>query len=67
MIKNFGDHSANERTFLAWLRTGISIIAFGVVIEKFNTVMAAWRPPRRRAWPGSETYHCRRAVMTGSS
>jgi inner membrane protein YidH len=26
----------NERTFLAWLRTGIAVIAFGFVVEKFN-------------------------------
>ena len=26
----------NERTFLAWVRTGIAVIAFGFVIEKFN-------------------------------
>ncbi len=26
---------ANERTFLAWIRTSIGIMAFGFVIEKF--------------------------------
>jgi putative membrane protein len=36
MIRDFGDHAANERTFLAWVRTGIAAIAFGFVIEKFN-------------------------------
>jgi hypothetical protein len=36
MIQRFSDHSANERTFLAWVRTGISVIAFGFVVEKFN-------------------------------
>lgn len=36
MIAGFGDHAANERTFLSWIRTGIAIIAFGFVIEKFN-------------------------------
>ena len=36
MIRGYGDHSANERTFLAWVRTGIAVIAFGFVIEKFN-------------------------------
>ncbi|QSR88762.1 YidH family protein [Methylacidiphilum caldifontis] len=36
MIKNFGDHSANERTFLAWIRTGIAIMAFGFLVEKFT-------------------------------
>ena len=41
MIRNFGDHSANERTFLAWTRTGIAVIAFGFVIEKFNLFILA--------------------------
>lgn len=36
MIGAYSDHAANERTFLAWVRTGIAIIAFGFVIEKFN-------------------------------
>lgn len=28
-------HMANERTFLAWIRTAIGIMAFGFVLEKF--------------------------------
>jgi len=36
MIRDYADHAANERTFLAWLRTGIAVVAFGFVIEKFN-------------------------------
>ena len=36
MIRGYTDHAANESTFLAWLRTGIAVIAFGFVIEKFN-------------------------------
>jgi putative membrane protein len=36
MIGNYSDHAANERTFLAWVRTGIAVIAFGFVVEKFN-------------------------------
>ena len=36
MIRGYTDHAANERTFLAWVRTGIAVIAFGFVIEKFN-------------------------------
>jgi len=36
MISAYRDHAANERTFLAWIRTGIAVIAFGVVIEKLN-------------------------------
>ncbi len=36
MIRDYANHAANERTFLAWVRTGIAIIALGFVIEKFN-------------------------------
>ena len=36
MIKRFTDHSANERTYLAWIRTAIAIMAFGFLIEKFD-------------------------------
>ena len=36
MIRDYADHAANERTFLAWLRTGMAVVAFGFVIEKFN-------------------------------
>jgi putative membrane protein len=41
MIRNFTDHAANERTFLAWTRTGLAVIAFGFVIEKFNILVEA--------------------------
>lgn len=27
---------SNERTFLSWLRTGISLMAFGFVVSKFD-------------------------------
>ncbi|OXA76547.1 putative membrane protein [Flavobacterium aquidurense] len=30
------EHMANERTFLAWVRTGIGIMVFGFVIVKFS-------------------------------
>ncbi|MBF0403238.1 MAG: DUF202 domain-containing protein [Nitrospirae bacterium] len=32
-------HMANERTFLAWIRTTIAIMAFGFVVEKFGLFM----------------------------
>ena len=38
---SFTDHSSNERTFLAWLRTGIAVVAFGFVVEKFNLFITA--------------------------
>lgn len=33
--RNVSDHLANERTFLAWIRTAIGIMAFGFVVVKF--------------------------------
>ena len=36
MIKRYSDHAANERTFLAWVRTAIALMAFGFVIERFD-------------------------------
>ncbi|HUZ74484.1 MAG TPA: DUF202 domain-containing protein [Stellaceae bacterium] len=41
MIRGYSDHAANERTFLAWVRTGIAVIVFGFVIEKFNLFLLA--------------------------
>jgi putative membrane protein len=29
------DHLANQRTFLAWIRTSLGIMAFGFVVERF--------------------------------
>jgi putative membrane protein len=29
------DHLANQRTFLAWIRTSIGLMAFGFVLERF--------------------------------
>jgi putative membrane protein len=36
MIKRYGDHAANERTFLAWVRTAIATMAFGFLVERFD-------------------------------
>lgn len=40
MIPDYRDHAANERTFLAWVRTAISIMAFGFVIERLDLVVS---------------------------
>lgn len=34
--KTISNHLANERTLLAWVRTGIGIMAFGFVVVKFS-------------------------------
>jgi putative membrane protein len=44
MIRNFSDHSANERTFLAWVRTAIAVMAFGFLVEKFDLFLEVAAP-----------------------
>jgi putative membrane protein len=41
MIRNFSDHAANERTFLAWVRTAIAMMGFGFVVERFDLFLRA--------------------------
>ncbi len=43
-IRNFSDHAANERTFLAWVRTAIAVTAFGFLVERFDLVLAVMAP-----------------------
>ncbi len=44
MIKRYSDHAANERTFLAWVRTAIAVMAFGFVIERFDVFLQIAAP-----------------------
>jgi putative membrane protein len=44
MIKRYSDHAANERTFLAWVRTAIAVMAFGFVIERFDLFLQVAAP-----------------------
>lgn len=44
MIRNFRDHSANERTFLAWVRTAVAVMAFGFIVEKFDLFLEIAAP-----------------------
>lgn len=44
MIKRYNDHAANERTFLAWVRTSIAVMAFGFVIERFDLFLQVVAP-----------------------
>ena len=40
MIKRYSDHAANERTFLAWVRTAIAVMGFGFIIERFDIFLS---------------------------
>jgi putative membrane protein len=55
VIRNFSDHAANERTFLAWVRTAIAVMAFGFLVEKFDLFLRVARAslaPHVVALPG---------------
>jgi putative membrane protein len=41
MIAHYTDHAANERTFLAWIRTGLAVVAFGFFLFKLNVLVDA--------------------------
>ncbi len=43
------DHLANERTYLAWMRSGIALLGFGVVIVRLRIL----NPPLAPQLPGS--------------
>ncbi len=40
MVRHYSDHAANERTFLAWVRTAIAVMGFGFLIERFDIFLA---------------------------
>ena len=43
------DHLANERTYLSWMRSGISLLGFGVLIVRIRIL----RPPLAPQAPGN--------------
>jgi putative membrane protein len=58
MIKRYSDHAANERTFLAWVRTAIAVMAFGFVIERFDLFLQVAVPQlaERQISPHGQTF-----------
>ena len=51
MIKNFRQHAANERTFLAWIRSSVNVFGFGFLIEKFNLLSSSQHHTIHKALP----------------
>jgi putative membrane protein len=39
MIPHYNDLAANERTYLAWMRTALAMIAFGFLLERFDLIL----------------------------
>ncbi len=52
------DHLANERTFLAWLRTGIATIIFGFAIGRFSIALREYMKVQgyKSTTPGFSTW-----------
>lgn len=41
MAINFDEHAANERTFLAWVRTAIAVVGFGLAAGRIGDQAAS--------------------------
>ena len=57
--KKATEHLANERTFLAWVRTSVSIMSLGFVVAKFGlwlrelaSRLSSSMPSRGSGWSG---------------
>ncbi len=44
------DHLANERTYLAWMRTAIALLGFGVVIVRLRVFQVPLSPTPGNGW-----------------
>ena len=44
-LKKTNEHLANDRTGLAWIRTGLGIIGIGFVISRFGLLLRAQARP----------------------
>jgi putative membrane protein len=57
-------HQANERTMLAWIRTGIGIMAFGFAIARFALFL---REAAALRSPGAPPLHSIGSVWVGAA
>lgn len=60
------NYLANERTFLAWIRTSLGIMAFGFVVEKFALFIQQIAVVLAKQ-NTSETFHPPSAVAEGNA
>ena len=44
------DHLANERTYLAWMRTAVALMGFGMVILRLSYLIPAELPRTGQGW-----------------
>ena len=60
--KRATEYLANERTFLAWIRTSIAIISLGFVVAKFSLWL---RELAAQLHPQTQTYHAGASMPIG--
>jgi uncharacterized membrane protein YidH (DUF202 family) len=60
LYKNTGsvarDHLASERTFLAWIRTGLGFVALGIAVERFSQLDLSELLAASRPSPSSDSF-----------
>jgi Domain of unknown function (DUF202) len=69
MIRGYSDHAANERTFLAWVRNAVAVIAFGFVMRSSTYLCSHWQMRTRllrNADCSSKGSRARSVATTGS-
>lgn len=49
--KRVSEHLANERTYLAWLRTSFSLLTLGFATSKFGQFLIELRAKSDHEWP----------------
>jgi putative membrane protein len=49
LIESYTDHAANERTYLAWVRTALALLAFGLLVERFDLYSRSLSDPSHSA------------------
>lgn len=61
------DHLANERTFLAWVRTGVALIVFGFAIGRFTIAIRQMMEVQGRVSPpgGLSAWFGASAIIAG--
>lgn len=65
---NARDHLANERTLLAWARTGIAIMALGFVVARFGLLLRELGHAAPRLLPqGASTLFGTALVVCGAA
>ena len=45
--QNLSEHLANERTMLAYVRTSIALLGFGLTLNRFGAFLRTVKPPAR--------------------